>query len=160
MESRYPTELVTALVGRKELDSRVAPPPLGATRHPTAEASAGPLLDDASPPVCCPNYPGAVTATLDPLAADEVYVAGIEPHPRSVPRRVLDAVLDLWCASFGGLLELSGAADVVVRRRHDGGEELRIYAGPAQHAALVLAETTEDLAASSPQAFRAAWGIG
>lgn len=100
-----------------------------------------------------------MTATLEPLAADEVYVVSIEPHPRSPTRRILDAALDLWCASFGGLLELSGAADVVLRRRHDGGEELRIYAGPAQHAALVLAETAEDLTTSTPEEFRAAWGI-
>ncbi len=100
-----------------------------------------------------------MTSTLEPLAADEVYTAGLEPHPRSTSRRVLDTALDLWCASFGGLLELSGVADVVVRRRHDGGEELRLYAGPAQHAVLVLAETTEDLATCSPEEFRAAWGL-
>lgn len=97
--------------------------------------------------------------TLDPVGADEVYVAGIEPHPRPRGRRVLEAALDLWCASFGGLMELSSAGDVVVRRRHDDGEELRLAAGPPQHAAGVLDEVRSDLARLDPEEFRAAWAI-
>ncbi|VXB81887.1 hypothetical protein [Nocardioides sp. AX2bis] len=97
--------------------------------------------------------------TLDPVAADEVYVAGIEPHPRPRGRRVLEAALDLWCASFGGLMELSSAGDVVVRRRHDGVEELRLAAGPPQHATGVLQEVRDDLVRLDPEEFRAAWAI-
>lgn len=100
-----------------------------------------------------------MTSTLDPVAAGEVYSCGIEPHPRTRRRQVLEGALDLWCASFGGLLELSSAGDVVVRRRHDGVEELRLAAGPPQHAAGVLDEVRHDLARLEPAAFRAAWGI-
>jgi len=42
---------------------------------------------------------------------------------------VLAAAVDLWFATSGGLLELTTAGDVVVRRRHDGAEELRLFAG-------------------------------
>lgn len=100
-----------------------------------------------------------MTSTLDPVAADEVYSCGIEPRRRARRRRVLEAALDLWCASFGGLLELSSAGDLVVRRRHDDVEELRLPAGPPQHAAGVLDEVRHDLGRLDPAEFRAAWGI-
>lgn len=100
-----------------------------------------------------------MTATLDPLAADEVYVSRLEPHPASRWRRVVCAALDLWCAASGGLLELTSAGDVVVRRRSDGVEELRIFAGPPQVAAPMLTSVAADLAELSPEEFREAWGI-
>lgn len=100
-----------------------------------------------------------MTSTLEPLAASEVYRVLFEPHRRRPVRRVLAAALDLWCATSGGLLELTTAGDVVVRRRHDGAEELRLFAGPPQSAAPVLAELGADLARLSPEQFRSAWGI-
>jgi hypothetical protein len=100
-----------------------------------------------------------VTATLEPLAAGEVYVVHLEPHPRPRARRVLHAALDLWCATSGGMLELSSAGDVVVRRRCDDAEELRIFAGPPGTAAPMLHQVREDLEGLSPESFRAAWGL-
>lgn len=104
-------------------------------------------------------YHDQVTATLDPLAADEVYVCHLEPRLIEPWRRVVGAVLDLWCATSGGLLELTSAGDVVVRRRSDDAEELRIFAGPPQSAAPMLNRLAEDLASMSPEEFRTAWGI-
>jgi hypothetical protein len=100
-----------------------------------------------------------MTATLDPLAADEVYASLLEPHPVARWRRVVGAALDLWCATSGGLLELSSSGDIVVRRRSDGVEELRIWAGPPQSAAHLLQSVSVDLASLSPEEFRTAWGI-
>lgn len=100
-----------------------------------------------------------MTATLEPLAAGEVYRLLFEPHRRRRSRRVVAAVLDLWCATSGGLLELTSAGDVVVRRREDDGEELRIFAGPPSVAAPMLDQVAQDLQALSPEEFREAWGI-
>jgi len=100
-----------------------------------------------------------VSATLEPLAASEVYVVHLEPHPRPPVRRVLRAALDLWCAASGGMLELSSAGDVVVRRRHDDAEELRMFAGPPESAAPMLHQVRHDLEHLSPEDFRAAWGL-
>lgn len=100
-----------------------------------------------------------MTATLEPLAADEIYVVQLEPHPRPRARALLDAALDLWCATSGGLLELTRAGDVVLRRRVDGVEELRIFAGPPESAVPLLQEIREDLDLLSPEQFREAWGL-
>lgn len=100
-----------------------------------------------------------MTATYDPLTADEVYSSGLEPPVRSRGRRVFFGALDLWCAMTGGLLELTRAADVVVRRRSDGGEELRVSAGPPPASLPVLEQVRDDLAELSPEEFRDAWGI-
>lgn len=106
-----------------------------------------------------PTYHGEVFATLDPVAADEVYAAALEPRPRSTGRRVLLGMLDLWCAQTGGRLELTRAADVVVRRRSDDVEELRVRVPMADDAPAWLAMLREDLAAYDPEEFRGAWGI-
>lgn len=100
-----------------------------------------------------------MTATLEPLAADEVYAVLLEPHPRTRTRALLHAALDLWCATSGGLLELTRAGDVVVRRCHDGIEELRIPAGPPETAWPVLQQIRDDLETLSPEQFRRGWGL-
>lgn len=104
-------------------------------------------------------YDGHVVEVLDPLDADEVYSAALEPRPRTLSRRVLLGVLDVWCAQTGGRMELSRAADVVVRRRHDGVAELRLPVPVAEDAATWLAWVRDDLGALDPQEFRGAWGI-
>lgn len=100
-----------------------------------------------------------MTATLEPLAADEVYAVLLEPHPRPRAQVLLHAALDLWCATSGGLLELTRAGDVVLRRRHDGVEELRIPAGPPETALPVLQQIRDDLETLSPEQFRRGWGL-
>lgn len=91
--------------------------------------------------------------------ADEVYSAVLEPRPRTVARRLLLGALDVWCAQTGGRMELSRAADVVVRRRHDGVAELRLPVPVADDAATWLALVRDDLQALDPAEFREAWGI-
>ena len=100
-----------------------------------------------------------MTATLEPLDAGEIYSSVLEPRPRSAPRRLLASVLDLWCATTGGRMELTRAADIVVRRRSDGAEELRVPVPSADDAPVLLDVVREQLAALSPGEFRAAWGL-
>lgn len=100
-----------------------------------------------------------MTSTLEPLSADEVYVHRLEPRRRSPLRRVLLGALDLWCAINGGLLELTRAGDVVVRRRSDGVEELRVALLPGEDAAVALHLVREQLMTLGPDEFRAQWAI-
>ena len=104
-----------------------------------------------------------MTATLEtrePMAAVEVYVLRVESHHHGVVGRVVRGTLDLWCACFGGLMDLSRDADVVVRRRHDGGEELRLHAGDRERVAVLHEQLDDDLSTTSPAEFRAIWSIG
>jgi hypothetical protein len=97
--------------------------------------------------------------TLDPVDGDEVHRAALEPRPRSTARRLVLGALDLWCATNGGRFELTRAADVVVRRRSDGVEELRVAVPVADDAPGWLALVRDDLLDLDPEEFRAAWGI-
>lgn len=98
-------------------------------------------------------------STLDPVDADEVYLAMLEPRPRSTARRVVLGMLDLWCATTGGRMEMTRAADVVVRRRSDGVAELRLPVPAADDAPAWLDLVRTNLAALDPEEFRGAWGI-
>ncbi|GAA1478036.1 hypothetical protein GCM10009623_24820 [Nocardioides aestuarii] len=100
-----------------------------------------------------------MTSVLDVDDAGEVYSAALEPRPRTVARRLLLGALDLWCAQTGGRMELSRAADVVVRRRHDGVAELRLPVPVVDDAATWLAMVREDLQVLDPSEFREAWRI-
>ncbi|MBB6625722.1 hypothetical protein H5V45_00180 [Nocardioides sp. KIGAM211] len=100
-----------------------------------------------------------MTATLEPCSADEVYSRHLEPRVRGRVHRAVDVVLDLWCATTGGTFELTSTGDVVVRRRHDGTEELRVFGGTPQAAAPLLDQLDEDLATLSPDHFRVVWGL-
>lgn len=100
-----------------------------------------------------------MTATLEPIAAHEVYRAVLEPHHRGAGARLVRGALDVWCACFGGLLELSRDADVVVRRRVDDVVELRVHVGSPRDAAPLLADLDEDLRSCDPAEFRAVWSI-
>lgn len=100
-----------------------------------------------------------MTETLEPLAAGEVYEAVVEPRRRTRGGRIGAAALDLWCAAFGGLFELSGEAEVVVRRRVDGGTELRVPAGDPESAGMLLSTVREQLETMAPDEFRATWSM-
>ncbi len=69
------------------------------------------------------------------------------------------AALDLWCATIGGRFELTGEGVVVVRRRDDGGLELRVPAGGPEAAAHLVDVVREQLDELAPDEFRAAWGL-
>lgn len=101
-----------------------------------------------------------MTATYEPTAADEIYSSALEPPPRGRVGRVVRSALDLWCAMTGGLLELTSSADVVVRRRSDAGEELRIAGGAPTVSLSLLEQVRIDLEEMSPEEFRVEWGLG
>ncbi len=98
-------------------------------------------------------------ATHEPVAADEVYRSSLEPPVRGRAGRVVCSALDLWCAMTGGLLELTSSADVVVRRRSDDVEELRVAGGAPTVSLSLLEQVRSDLLGMSPAEFRAEWGI-
>ncbi|MBS44977.1 MAG: hypothetical protein CMH83_17785 [Nocardioides sp.] len=96
---------------------------------------------------------------LDPWA-DEVYLAGLEPRRRTPWGRLAVSLLDAWCATTGGRMELTRATDVVVRRREDGVEEMRIPVPDADDAAYWLDLVRRGLEELDPESFRREWGIG
>ena len=100
-----------------------------------------------------------MTATLEPATADEVYTADVEPRRRDRLGRVAAGALDLWCAMAGGRFELTNEAQVVVRRRRDGGLELRVPAGGPEAAAVLLEVMRGQLGTLTPEEFREGWGI-
>lgn len=93
------------------------------------------------------------------VIALDLYLVKLEPVRRSRLRRVGVAALDLWCAMSGGLLELSSVGDVVVRRRTDDVEVLRMASGPPEQAAQTLNYVLEQLRELTPADFRSAWGV-
>ena len=92
------------------------------------------------------------------VVAEDLYLAKLEVRRRKLPR-VLTLIADLWCAAMGGLFELSSAGEIVVRRRTDDSEVLRVPAGGLSDAAMLLNELHEQLSAQSPAEFRETWGI-
>lgn len=95
----------------------------------------------------------------EPALAGDLYEHRLEPHERGRLRRAVVAAVDLVAAATVGLLELSSAGEVVVRRRADGAEVLRVPAGPAEEAAQLLTHVREQLRTLSPADFRDAWGL-
>lgn len=93
------------------------------------------------------------------MTAAEVYDVALDRPDRGRVRRTVDAVLDLAGALVGGLLELSSAGTVVVRRRTDGVEVLRVDGGPAEETAQLLHHVREQLDTLSAEEFRDRWGI-
>ncbi len=100
-----------------------------------------------------------MTATLEPLSADEVYALTLEPRRRGPLAWVVLGTLDLWCAATGGRMELTRPGDLVVRRRVDDVAELTVPFGSAADAPVLVAVVREQLESSSPEEFRAAWGL-
>jgi hypothetical protein len=93
------------------------------------------------------------------VTAAEEYVAALDRPDRGRARRLVDAGLDIVGAALGGLLDLSSAGTVVVRRRSDGVEVLRVDGGPAEASAQLLHHVREQLDTLSAEEFRDRWGI-
>lgn len=91
--------------------------------------------------------------------ADEIYELELCPARRGRVRRVLGGILDALLSVDAGPLELASVGDVVVRRRDDGLEVLRVAAGPPEEAAATLAEVEEQLRTLTPAEFRHRWGF-
>ena len=103
-----------------------------------------------------------MTSLLEPVLdpwADDVYVASLEPRAGGPGRRLVWAALDLWCAQTGGAMELSRRVDLVVRRRHDGVEELRLDTHDAAAAGLWIDDVRHQLSELTPAQFREQWSI-
>ena len=100
-----------------------------------------------------------MTATLEPATADEVYTADVEPRRRDRLGKMAAGALDLWCAMSGGRFDLTNEGVVVVRRRRDGGLELRVPAGGPEAAGVLLDVMRSQLVTLSPDEFREGWGI-
>lgn len=98
-------------------------------------------------------------STDEPDLATDLYRHGLEPHERGRLRRAAVLAADLVASATVGMLELSSLGEVVVRRRTDDLEVLRVTAGPPDEATQLLAHIEEQLATMSPAEFRATWGI-
>ena len=96
--------------------------------------------------------------TLDPIAADEVYAAALSRPAQHHPAAGVRAARPVVRADRRRL-ELTRAADVVVRRRSDDVEELRVPVPVADDAPAWLALVRDDLASYDPEGFRESWGI-
>ena len=99
-----------------------------------------------------------MTSTPSPTAGD-VYEHELTASRGGRVRRALSGVANAVVNVEGGPLELASVGDVVVRRRADGVEVLRVPAGPSEEAALTLEEIEEQLRSVTPDAFRERWGI-
>lgn len=91
--------------------------------------------------------------------AGDLWRAEVEPPRRSLPRRLGAAAGALVAAAFGDAGEVISAGDVVVRRRSDGVEVLRVPGGPSEELAWTLQSVREQLENLSPDAFREAWDL-
>ena len=97
--------------------------------------------------------------TLDPACAGEVYEVELVPPTRSRLRRYTFGALDLWCAMFGGLFELTAGGELVVRRRADGVEELRVPVTGTEEAGVLLTLVRDQLTELTPAEFRSTWSV-
>ena len=98
----------------------------------------------------------------EPTLAGDLYEHRLEPQQGGRLRRLARAVWvvgDLVAAAVAAPIDLTSAGDVVVRRKVDAVEVLRVPAGPPEEAARMLAHVGEQLEDMSPEEFRGAWGI-
>lgn len=91
--------------------------------------------------------------------AADLYAAALDAPAPGRPRVVaaLRGVL-LGLGAMAGWYDEPPAGDVVVRRRDDGREVLRVDAGPSEEAAALLAHVRDQLRTMSPRLFRETWG--
>ena len=95
----------------------------------------------------------------EPTVAGDLYEHRLESQQHGRLRRAVLAVGDVVAAALAGPLDLSSAGDVVVRRRVDAVEVLRVPAGPPEEAAQVVAHVREQLETLSPEEFHATWSL-
>lgn len=91
--------------------------------------------------------------------AADLYAAALEPPAPGRPRLLAAGrgVL-LAVGAMIGWYDEPSAGDLVVRRRDDGREVLRVDAGPSEAAAGLLAHVRAQLATVSAREFRDTWG--
>lgn len=95
----------------------------------------------------------------DSTPAGDLYEHRLEAQQHGRLRRAILVAGDVIAAALAGPIDLASAGDVVVRRRVDQIEVLRIPAGPPEEAAQVMARVGEQLAALSLAEFHEAWSV-
>lgn len=98
-------------------------------------------------------------SAVDDVLAGEVYSAAVAPSERRGARRAGAALAGLLSAALGDGGEVTSAGDVVVRRRSDQVEVLRVRGGPSEELAWTLQSMQEQLDHLSLRAFHEAWGL-
>ena len=96
---------------------------------------------------------------MDQGTASEVYVAGLEPRPGG---RVLHwiRVAGAFAAELAqGLVPGPTVHDVVVRRREDGVEVLRVPSEDPAAPGYMLQSVRDELGSVGPEEFRARWSV-
>ena len=93
------------------------------------------------------------------MIAAEVYDVALDRTSRGPLGRVVAGALDLAAAAVGGLLELSQAGTVVVRRRTDGTDVLSLDGDSAEELAQLAEHLRSQLETMSVEEFAESWGI-
>lgn len=92
--------------------------------------------------------------------AASVYRVSIEPPGPGRPRlRAVVRTVMLGVAAMTGWYDEPTSGDLVVRRRDDGREVLRVDAGTSEEAAGLLAHVREQLDAMTARQFRDTWDV-
>jgi hypothetical protein len=99
-----------------------------------------------------------VSVQRDDVLAAELFVADLEPHPGGRGQRTLRVAGAFVAEMAMGLLPAPTVSDVVVRRRADGTEVLRVPAADPVLPGDLLAFVREQLDAMDAEAFLAEWG--
>ena len=90
------------------------------------------------------------------IAAD-IYDVELTPPRHGPVRRVVSGVIDTVAAVGGGLIDVSTAGDLVVRRRADGHEVFRVPGGGPEEAAHTIEHVEAQLRTLTPEEFRDRW---
>ncbi|MFW3172127.1 hypothetical protein [Geodermatophilus sp. CPCC 206100] len=99
-----------------------------------------------------------MSAQRDDVRAAELYVADLEPHPGGRVQRTLRVAGAFLSELVSGLLPAPTVSDVVVRRRADGAEALRVPAADPVLPGDLLRFVREQLDSMDAEAFLAEWG--
>lgn len=94
------------------------------------------------------------------LRACDVYDAALWPRPGGRAVQALRVLGVVVTRAFLGLLSEPSLRDLVVRRRADGVEVLRIPAGDPEAAADLLSHVQRQLAALPAEGFAQKWALG
>ena len=92
-------------------------------------------------------------------SASEVYEAGLEPRPGGRVRHWIRVAGAFAAELAQGLVPGPTVHDVVVRRRDDGAEVLRVPCEDPTTPGYVLQSVRDELGSVGPEEFRARWSV-
>ncbi len=104
------------------------------------------------------------TGPVEPTGQDDVraaalYAADLEPRPGGRVRHAARIAGAFVAALAWGLLPAPTVHDVVVRRRDDGSEVLRVPTEDPQAPGHMLGAIRDELGAVTPEEFLARWSV-